>query len=304
MKDCLNLYEKASGQLINFDKSAITFSNKTPRDHIEFIKGCLNIFVCQGHDLYLGLPTFSILSKRIQFGYIRDRVAKRLDCWKNKFFSEAGREILIKAIIQAIPTFAMSYFRIPTSILKDIEKLCANFWWGNSATNKRVHWKSWKLLKEAKEIGGMGFRDLVIFNKALLAKQVWRILSNPENIVSKVLKRRYVRHLDIMEASIGNNPSYIWRSLMWSRDILDEGLYWKVGNCKKVNIINDRWIPNRSLSRVIFINSDTVNKKVCDLLSPNYSWDSEILDRAFFPFEKEAIYKVPLTGPDREDSRF
>lgn len=127
IKESLNSYEKASGQLINYDKLAITFSKDTSQSHILYIKEELHLSVCHGYELYLGLPTFSVYRKRIQFGYIRDRVAKKIDSWKNRFFSEGGREVILKAIIQAIPTYAMSYFRIPSTILMDIEKLCAKF---------------------------------------------------------------------------------------------------------------------------------------------------------------------------------
>lgn len=75
----------------------------------------------------------------------------------------------------------------------------------------------------------MGFRDLVAFNKALLAKQVWRILLYPNSLIARILKARYFKNSDIMLAKTGSNPSYIWRSLLWSRDLLKKGLCWKVG---------------------------------------------------------------------------
>lgn len=99
IKECLRRYENASAQQINFEKSAITFSKCTPQSNILFIKNNLNLTVCQDHEVYLGLPTFLVQSKRIQFDYIRDRVAKRLDGWKNRLFLEGGREVLIKAVI-------------------------------------------------------------------------------------------------------------------------------------------------------------------------------------------------------------
>lgn len=220
VKNCLKDYEKASGQLINFDKSAITFSKSTPQTNIDMVKACLHIQICHGHDLYLGLPTFSIHSKRLQFGYLRDKVAKQLGCWRNKFFTDGGREILLKSVIQAIPTYAMSCFRIPTSICGEIESLCARFWWGGNVDEKKIYWKDWKELTRPKKEGGMGFRDLVTFNRALLAKQIWRIILYPDSLVAKVLKARYFRHTYIMEATIGSNPSYIWRSIMWSKSII------------------------------------------------------------------------------------
>lgn len=73
-------------------------------------------------------------------------------------------------------------------------------------------------------MGGLGIRHLETFKKALLAKQIWRIIVAPDSLVARVLKARYFRHQDIMAAGLGNNPSYLWRSLLWSRPLLEKGL--------------------------------------------------------------------------------
>lgn len=94
----------------------------------------------------------------------------------------------------------MSYFRIPTTINKEIEALCANFWWGGKAQKGRLHWKNWGDLTLPKNKGSMGFRDLTIFNIALLAKHVWKMMMNPNTLVAQMFKNRYYKHTDIMKA--------------------------------------------------------------------------------------------------------
>lgn len=60
----------------------------------------------------------------------------RLFSWDGKWFSEGGREILVKAVAQCLPNYAMSCFLLPTEITRDIEKSIARFWWGPGISEK------------------------------------------------------------------------------------------------------------------------------------------------------------------------
>ena len=76
---------------------------------------------------------------------------------------------------------------------------------------------------KSKLFGGMGFQNLHAFNLALLAKQEWRILSNPNSLVARVYKAKYFPHDDILNSKKGNNPSYVWRSIHNSLDVIRKG---------------------------------------------------------------------------------
>jgi hypothetical protein len=110
-------------------------------------------------DVYLGLPSFVGKSKIQTFSYIKDKVIKRLLNWKNQFLFQPGKEILIKAIVQAIPSYSMGVFKIPSSLCKDLNDLMQNFWWNHMSRNSKIHWMSWKNMGRSKTIGGLGFRD-------------------------------------------------------------------------------------------------------------------------------------------------
>ena len=84
--------------------------------------------------------------------------------------SQSVKEVLIKALFQAIPTFTMSFFKLPMWLVRELESLIQKFWWGYSGDSRKVHWVCWEKLCEAKEVSGMGFKEIEKFNDALSAK--------------------------------------------------------------------------------------------------------------------------------------
>jgi hypothetical protein len=91
----------------------------------------------------------------------------------------------------------------------------------------------------------MGFRDLRAFNEALLAKQGWRGMTNPNSMVARVLKAKYYPHSDYLKAKQTHNPSFTWQSIQKVSWLLKKGYIWNIGDGKTINIWEDRWIhPN------------------------------------------------------------
>jgi hypothetical protein len=88
--------------------------------------------------------------------------------WSDRPMSRAGKEALLKAVIQAIPTFIMSCFQIPVSTCDSLRRAIADHCWGFEEGRKKMHWRSWEWMCTPKALGGMGFRDLGLFNQAML----------------------------------------------------------------------------------------------------------------------------------------
>lgn len=127
-------------------------------------------------------------NKHLQFAYLRERICTKLKGWSTRFFSMGGLEVHIKAVLQAIPSYAMSCSKIPDSVCYVIEQACARFWWHDSQDKRGLHWVSWKHMFIPKSNGGLGSRNLAAFNKALLAKKVCRIVQHPNSLMARVLK--------------------------------------------------------------------------------------------------------------------
>ena len=96
-------------------------------------------------------------------------------------------------------------------------------------------------MTKSKMVGGMGFRDLALFNNSLLAKQVWRLLYNTTSLFYKVLKARFSRNTSIMEAVDSRMGSCAWKSIFKGRDVLQRGARWRVSNGEKIKIWQHHW---------------------------------------------------------------
>ncbi|KAK9998306.1 hypothetical protein SO802_017909 [Lithocarpus litseifolius] len=216
-------YESASGQAINRQKTSIFFSRNTKQEVKEHIQTLMGATVMENCEQYLGLPMVGGRSKLNTFKDLQEKITKRVLGWKEKFISKAGREILIKTVAQAIPIYSMGIFRIPKALCDSINSTLAKYWWGQTKEEKKIHWINWNKLCMSKKSGGMGFRDFQAFNLALLAKQAWRLIHHTHSLFYRVYKASYFPNCSFMDAVLGNNPSYVWRSLLATRDVISEG---------------------------------------------------------------------------------
>jgi hypothetical protein len=91
------------------------------------------------HERYLGLPIMVGKSKTRTFNDLKDRVAKKLVGWKEKTLSSFGREVLIKAVAQAIPSYTMSCFKLSKQWCNELQTLCGKYWWGQQRSERKIH---------------------------------------------------------------------------------------------------------------------------------------------------------------------
>ena len=130
MVEILKQYEAASGQQVNTDKSSVFFSHNISFTMKEEVMDILGHMQHTRHGKYLGLPSLIGKSKKQVFVEIKEKVGKKLSGWKKKMLLMGGKEILIKVVVQAVPTYTMGYFLLPKSLYEDLEGMMRNFWWG------------------------------------------------------------------------------------------------------------------------------------------------------------------------------
>ncbi|KAE8711725.1 hypothetical protein F3Y22_tig00110279pilonHSYRG00089 [Hibiscus syriacus] len=105
--------------------------------------------------------------------------------------SRGGKLVLIKAVLQYLPTYQMSLYALPVSLCRELNSAIARFWWRSDASVQAVHWLGMSNMRLPKSIGGLGIRDLEVFNQAFLCKQGWRLFNGSKTLVAQVLKAKY-----------------------------------------------------------------------------------------------------------------
>ncbi|KAJ1395623.1 Ribonuclease H-like superfamily [Sesbania bispinosa] len=277
------------------------------------MEGIFNFQAWDHPQKYLGLPVEFARSKSSTLSWIFDRLKQKVEGWKENLLNYAGKEVLIKAVLQALPAYAMSVFRFPKGFCKKLSSLVARFWWQGSKGDRGIHWRAWQIITRSKREGGLGFRDFQALNIAHLAKQASRILSNPNSLWSKVLKGIYHPNQDFLNAKKGRRPSWIWASIIDGRDFMRRNGRWSIANGEDISITGDRWLNSGDLvptthgaeegkldSLINLPNRSWNLTRIRDSLPPDLaieavqtpiSWFNE-RDRLYWPYFKDGVLTV------------
>jgi hypothetical protein len=304
LKRILNSYEQASGQAISYTKSEVYFSRNTPANIKENISTILGVTEVIGTGKYLGMPSMIGRNKKAIFSYLKDRMWKKIQSWSGKHLSKVGREVLVKSVAQSIPSYCMSTILLPESLGEELERMINSFWWGSNKTQGRgINWLRWEKLTMRKEHGGLGFRHMYGFNLAMLGKQGWKLLTNHDTILYKVFKAKYYPNEGFLEANLGHNPSYIWRSIHASQVVVRSGLRWRLGNGESIHVWSQPWLRD---DHNAYVTTACIEGKehmrVSDLIDNNTgAWNVLQVQQMFNARDSLEITRIPLNIQQEAD---
>ncbi|XVF52632.1 hypothetical protein PTKIN_Ptkin05aG0033800 [Pterospermum kingtungense] len=109
----------------------------------------------------------------------------------------------------------------------------------------------WQHLCQGKRYGGIRFRHIESFNRALLGKQVWRLLQNQSSWIFKVLKAKYFPSCSFLEAKLGYRLSLIWKRIWENKSWMREGMIWKIGDRRQIDLWREAWIPTLPFNKTM-----------------------------------------------------
>ncbi|CAA7027491.1 unnamed protein product [Microthlaspi erraticum] len=270
----LKEYEVTSGQQINFAKSSVQFGHTVDTGVRAEIHQILGIGNVGGMGQYLGIPESMGGAKTKIFSFLIDRQHKRINGWNSKWLSKGGKSAV------------------------------SNFWWSSTGQTRGMHWLAWKKLCRHKNDGGLGFRVIEDFNTALLAKQLWRLMDNPDSLFSRVFKGRYYRNTTPLEPIKSYSPSYGWQSIISARPLVNKGLIKRVGSGTSILVWGDPWIP-ASRPRPAMGNGVHFypHLRVSELMTPGtLTWNLPLLNQLFESSDVSTIMGIPTSRAGRPDS--
>ena len=131
------------------------------------------------------------------------------------------------------------------------ERMIRDFWWGDEEERRKVHWMSWESMIKPKRGGCIGFKDMKLFNQALLARQAWRLILRPDSLCARVLKFKYYPYGELLDMVFATNASPVWRGIEHGLELLKKGLVWRGGNGESIRIWRDKWLPHPPTGELI-----------------------------------------------------
>jgi hypothetical protein len=300
LRSVLNCYCSWSGQAINESKSSIHFSRNTAPATIASISSILPYKRTSNFSKYLGLPLFFSKSKVGAFKDILEKVSGKIEGWRAKTLSQAGRTVLIKSVAASIPSYAMSSFLMPMSFSSSLDRMFKNFWWGFPKDKARnLSLKSWNSICLPKHEGGLGFRRMHEFNLSLITKLGWKMTTNTDCLWVKQLQKKYIKYGDFLSSPTSYSASWLWKGIQKIKPFLLSGACLKVSRNSAAPIWSSNWVPTIPSFKPgpkFPLNKHLPALLVRDLIDPNLAiWKTSAIHNLFDSISAIEILKIRIS---------
>ena len=280
----LDVFAMMSGLSLNCSKSC--FILWSSRDH-EWTRDIASSVGCRHSTCpftYLSFLLGDNMNKCSAWKLVMDKIQSRLATWKAKILSRAGQLTLIKSVLNTLPIYYMSMFKMPKVIASKIVSIERSFFWGGPTGDRkgctRIKWSDIQL---PKEMGGLGVGNMMHKNLILLFKWWWRFSKSDNSLWKKILKSVYeIKGLKASSESFNKVREGTWAHLLSNdtdtskiRSIIEEGMLVKVGNDNSIRFWHDRWCEVGSLKR-IFSRLYSISLQKNFLISQMGVWQEEM----------------------------
>lgn len=181
IRKVLDEYLKMSGQVMNLEKSWVFFFNTERMLHnrITQLLGLKSIVLPLK---YLGIRINMGCRQSHIWEDVLNSCKNKSEQWKNKWLTQAGRLLMIKSVLSAVPIYSMQCFQMPSSVRAKLDGFLKDFVWDEAKENRKIPLINWETMCMWKEDGGAGLRKMSMQNRALGAKLSWKMFKSPNKL--------------------------------------------------------------------------------------------------------------------------
>ncbi|GJZ49974.1 putative reverse transcriptase domain, reverse transcriptase zinc-binding domain protein [Tanacetum coccineum] len=250
IRDALEEFKNVSGLTPSLPKSTAYFCNVLNHTKLSI----LNVLPFEEGRLpikYLGVP---LVTSRLIFRDCKElieRVQYRVQDWKNKSLSVAGRLQLVKSVIGSMHVYWASVFVLPSRVLLDIEQIMRGFLWCHGDMHKGKAKVAWEIVCLPMDEGGLGVRRLDTFNKALMVSYVWKLISLKESLWVKWIHAYKLKGRSFWDYPLRGNMSWGWRKVLQLRPLIRDFIRFSIGDGATASVWLDRWNEGGPLANTI-----------------------------------------------------
>ena len=289
----LDWYCSISGQKINLAKSDLYCSPNMAAVDKESLASTLHVNLVQNPTKYLGM-TFKMRGNRCaDFHFLVDKLHSRLQGWKAKLLSQAGRTTLISSVLQSLPLYVFSCFRVPDTICNKMDAVVRAFWWGHETGERKLHLINWDRVCQPRRLGGLGLKKFKTMNQAMITKQFWRIHHNPHSLLARTFKAKYFPRGPIQDCCPKPHHSWYWKNIIKQEcPTLREGRWW-IGDGYNIPLKHKDWVQWSPLN---LQDHRLPTGTVGDLINhTSASWNCNLVRDLYPPSLASKIFQIPIS---------
>lgn len=246
LKSTLLQFSNATGLVINFHKSTFAPIHVEPA-LASALASILACTVASFPQSYLGLPLSTHKLNIKDFFFIIDKIDRRLAGWRGVLLNIAGRAIMVRAVLRALPIYAMTALLLPAGIVQEIDKRCRAFFWAGQEKVSGGQCKvAWEFVCAPFSRGGLGFSSLHHLNSCLLLTHLNKIHSDIQNPNSSPLTAKYGWSVSRDVDTSHPFQSSVWRDIAKGITFFRSVTMVQIGNGLTTAFWLDLWVPNNT----------------------------------------------------------